>query len=203
MRQPHSGKSTKRLKRTALAALAAALATAAAAYASPGTSSTPAGPNSEPPAGAQTPLGRYGLHLADLTPAATLPGGETLDVATNSQGKCLLGEREGRPLSETCASTSGIARGEGITVNDECAPSGKQRMTIAGLAPENTTSVRLRISDGTSRSATVQNGTFGFEGTNPTSNGPYPTGVEWVSPSTSTPVAEWPVDGNQYCEPAE
>jgi hypothetical protein len=150
-------------------------------------------------------LGRFaradGLTPSDATPVFTLANGESVGVVENSAAKCLIRSLDGHS-DETCATTAEIAEGKGISVGDECGSAGKNLMEITGLAPDGTVSVRMKSSDGTAQTATVVDGTFKFDGTNPAQGAPYPTGVEWVASSGATiGSADLPVQGDDFCLP--
>lgn len=137
------------------------------------------------------------------TTVFTLADGEQFGVIEIAGQQCLIGRKDGNVVSATCADAAGIAEGNGITVNDECGSSGRNAMTVSGLAPEGATAVRLDMSDGTFRTAPAVHGGFAFEGTNPGPGERYPIGVEWVTQGARLPVAGWPVAGDQFCVPAE
>lgn len=94
--------------------------------------------------------------------------------------------------------------GQGIAVTDECSISGKNRMEIVGIAPEQASSVKLVYSDASSKTTPVVEGAFAFNGTNPGQSEPYPTAVEWLgSEGTNDGAASLPVVEDEFCLPAE
>jgi hypothetical protein len=142
-----------------------------------------------------------GLNPADAKHVFTLANGVSVGVVGNALSKCLIRTIDGR-TGDTCASTADIAEGHGISVGDECGTSGRNLMEITGLAPEGAVSVRLRSSDGTSKTTPVIDGAFRFDGTNPVQGAAYPIGVEWVAASgASMATAALPVEGDNFCLP--
>ena len=140
------------------------------------------------------------------SPPITVFAGSSHDarVSGDASERCLV-RGNGPRTTETCGTSADIDEGQTIGVSDECGSSGSNRMTITGLAPEGTHTVRLRFSDGSSKDTTVEAGAFIFEGTNPGTGDPYPTGVRWLgSGGTDLGTAELPVVGDQFCiEPPE
>ncbi len=125
-------------------------------------------------------------------------------VLGDASGRCLALVRAHRE-SSTCGSFAEIDEGQSIAVADECGSSGQNRMTISGLAPEGSETVRLRFSDESHLDTSVEAGAFVFQGTNPGAEDPYPVGVQWRgSGGTDLGSAELPVEGDRFCiEPPE
>jgi hypothetical protein len=175
-----------------------------AATSSPATDeSLSAAPVASVAPGPQRLLRADGAAAASAVPLFSLRNGDSVGLVVAGGSKCLVRTRGGKISGEQCAKDAGIGHTEGIAVTDECGAGGRQLMEITGLAPEGATSVRLTISDGGSRSTTVVDGAFKFDGTNPGPSDPYPTGVEWLEGAASHGSAELPVAGDQFCLPAE
>jgi hypothetical protein len=142
------------------------------------------------------------LNPAAATPVFALRDGREVSVVANSSAECLISKAGARIAGETCDTLAAIDEGKAISVTDECAASSQQLMEITGLAPEGVTSVRLESSDGSYQTATVVDGAFKFDGTNPAEGAPYPTGVAWIAgDGASVGTAQWPVEGDQFCIP--
>jgi hypothetical protein len=142
------------------------------------------------------------LNASEAKPLFTLANGQRVGLVSNATAKCLVLSFSSRFAGETCATTAEIAEGHGVSIADECATTGKNLMEITGLTPEGVLGVRLISSDGTSRSTSVVDGAFKFDGTNPVASGPYPMGVEWLgSDASRVGTAGLPVAGDQFCEP--
>jgi hypothetical protein len=148
--------------------------------------------------------GARALGLTGTSPQAvfTLQDGDAVGILRGSHDRCLERTHEGRPAGEVCAADAGLSSGEGISVSDECGTASDHEMEIIGLAPEGTSEVRLRYSDGSAASAPVQQGAFKFEGRNPASGERYPQGVEWLSAGTAVGGAGLPVRNAEFCLPA-
>jgi len=156
------------------------------------------------PPGPERLLRANGLNASNAVPVFSLENGDRVGLLTGANTKCLVRSLDGRVAGESCATTAGIAEGQGISVSDECSTSSKNLMEITGLAPEGTVQVRLNISDGTSQTVPVVSGAFKVDGTNPRPGDPYPTGVEWLgSDGSSGGSAPLPVVGDEFCLPAE
>ena len=87
-------------------------------------------------------------------------------------------------------------------MTDECGSAGNGLMEIVGIAPEGAAEVRLRFSDGSYSQEPVVEGTFKFDGQNPSQDAPYPTGVQWETGGIWGATAPLPVHGDEFCEPA-
>jgi hypothetical protein len=149
-------------------------------------------------------LRAYGFDAQNAVPVFTLANGQNVGLLIDAEAKCLLRTLNGRIAGETCGTDAAIPTGEAITVNDECGSAGNDLMEIIGLAPENASAVRLLISDGSSKTAPTEEGAFKFDGRNPASGQPYPTGVEWVgSDGAGVGTAPLPVSGDDFCPPAQ
>jgi hypothetical protein len=119
-------------------------------------------------------------------------------VVSNATGRCLV--RRGIAGGATCGTLAEVNRGETISVTDECGTSEADRMTISGLAPDGTATVRLARTDGSSEDSVVQAGAFLFEGTNPHAGEPYPDGVTWLNSSgAAIGSSALPVQGDRFC----
>jgi hypothetical protein len=145
----------------------------------------------------------YELRGAKAIPVFTLKNGEHVKVLKGRGVRCLLRTRHGRVSGEACASAAAVHGESAILVTDECGSSGENRMEITGLAPEDTTSVRLKESDGSSHVTSVVEGAFRFQGTNPGAVDPYPTEVQWLHNGTASGTSSLPVNGDEFCLPAE
>jgi hypothetical protein len=142
------------------------------------------------------------LDPAAASPVFALRNGEIVSVVASAAAKCLISKAGARTAGETCDTLAAIDEGKAISVTDECGASGHQLMEVTGLAPEGVMSVRLASSDGSYQTATVVNGSFKFDGTNPAQGAPYPTGVDWIaSDGASVGTAPLPVEGDQFCIP--
>jgi hypothetical protein len=177
-----------------LTGVVVALASGGLSPASPPVTSVGPGPGREARA--------FNLASASSQPVFSLRDGEEVAIRRRNGARCLMRTLAGRLAGEVCASDSGSASGEGINITDECGSSGDQLMEITGLAPEGVTSVRLLYSDGSSVSASVEEGAFKFEGQNPSPGERYPTGVEWLGAGGAVGAAGLPVHGDEYCLPA-
>ncbi len=145
-----------------------------------------------------------GAQAAPAQPVFTLRDGDQVAVVRGTGGRCLIRTRDGSPAGESCAADATAASaGEGIAVTDECGTAGDHLMEITGLAPEGVSQVALRYDDGSSRTTTVVDGAFRFEGTNPAPGEPYPVSVAWLSGESQTGSAALPVRGGQFCLPTE
>ena len=185
--------------------VAAALAVSGAGAYAAANSGTDAGPGERAATVAPGPerqLRASGLNSSEAKPLFSLANGERVGLVSNAATRCLVRSLGSRFAGETCATTAEIAEGDATSVGDECGSTGKNLMEITGLAPEGAVSVRLISSDGASRSTSVVDGAFKFDGTNPVAGGPYPTGLEWVrSDARGLGTAGLPVNGGQFCEP--
>jgi len=176
---------------------------------STGASTGPPAEPATPAALAATPSGPGRLLRADHVSAAnavpvfTLGNGQQVSVASSGKIRCLLRTVAGHLAGEACADTDINEGARSITVSDECAAGGQNRMEITGLAPEGTTTVRLDYTNDTHEDTTVLDGAFRFEGTNPAPGAAYPTGVEWLSNGVSGGSAPLPVKEDEFCLPAE
>jgi hypothetical protein len=185
-----------------LASAATAIGAYAAASAGSGTQPSPIESLRAGPAGPGAFARASGLDPAAATPVFTLRNGENVSVVANASAKCLVRKAGARTAGETCDTLAAIDEGKAISVSDECGASGHQLMEVTGLAPEGVASVRLVSSDGSYQTATVVNGSFKFDGTNPAQGAPYPTGVDWIkSDGASVGTAQLPVEGDQFCIP--
>jgi hypothetical protein len=178
-----------------------AVAAYAGAGSGPGSQSTPIQQLAETP-------GPGGLARANgLNPGAAifafpLRNGDTVSVVANATAKCLIRARGGVTAGETCNTLPAIDEGAAIDVTDECGTSGRNLMEVTGLAPEGVSAVHLNSSDGSHQTAAVVNGAFKFDGTNPSTGAPYPTGVSWLTGTGAVAAgAALPVHGNQFCIP--
>lgn len=198
----------RRLRTAALLAVTAAtlggLGDAYTAFAGRGaTTTTPAQAAARTTPGPKHLVRGYELRGATAVPVFTLENGEHVMVLKARGSRCLLRTRHGRPSGEACASTAGVHGESAIVVTDECGSSGENRMEITGLAAEGATSVRLKESDGNSRLTSVVEGAFRFQGTNPGAGDPYPTEVQWLHEGTASGTSGLPVNGDEFCLPAE
>jgi hypothetical protein len=154
------------------------------------------------PPGPERLLRANGLSASNAIPVFSLANGDSVGLLTGTNTKCLVRTIGGHVAGESCANAAGIVEGQAISVTDECGTSGKNLMEITGLAPEGTTQVRLKSSDGTSQIVSVVSGAFKVDGTNPGAGDPYPTGVEWVGNNgISGGSAPLPVKGGEFCLP--
>jgi hypothetical protein len=152
--------------------------------------------------GPERELRAYGLSGSEDAPVFTLADGQSVGVVSNGAASCLVRRSGAEWAGETCATTAAIAEGHGVSVSDECGSTGKNLMEIMGLAPEGVAAVVLLSSDGTSQRDTVLDGAFKFDGTNPATGGPYPTGVQWLgSNGSAVGTAPLPVNGEHFCLP--
>ncbi|MCW3017736.1 MAG: hypothetical protein JWN10_44 [Solirubrobacterales bacterium] len=194
-----------RKSRLVAGALTTALAVSGAGAYAAASSGTDAGPGEQAasvPPGPERQLRASGLKASEAQPLFSLANGERVGLVSNAATKCLVRSLGSRFAGETCATTAEIAEGHASLVGDECGSTGKNLMEITGLAPEGVLSVRLISSDGTFRTTAIVSGAFKFDGTNPVTGGPYPTGVEWVgSDGSRVGTAGLPVNGDQFCEP--
>jgi len=184
-----------------VAVLVAAIASGAAAYAlaDSGQSSPAEQLNANP--GPEPFLHASGVTASEAHPAFALQDGQTVSVIEKGSTRCLL-HGIGARTAGRCFSEAAITEGAAVTVYDECASSGRHLMEITGLVPPGTTAVRLSSSDGRSQDATVVDGAFKFEGTNPAAGAPYPTAVAWITSSgAATGSADLPVSAGQFCLP--
>jgi hypothetical protein len=171
--------------------------------------SRPAAPATAAQAAARTAPGPkhlirgFELRGAKSVPVFTLANGDHVKVLEARNARCLVRTRHGRLSGEACASSAGVHGGSAILVSDECGSSGENRMAITGLAPEGATSVRLKESDGASHLTSVVEGAFRFQGTNPGADDPYPIEVQWLHEGTATGSSALPVNGDEFCLPAE
>jgi hypothetical protein len=185
----------------ALASAAAAVGAFAVAGADSGAQPSPIESLRAGPGGPGVFARASDLNPAAATPVFALRDGRELSVVANASAKCLISKAGARAAGETCDTLAAIDEGKAISVTDECAASGHQLMEVTGLAPEGVTSVRLLSSDGGYQTATVVDGAFKFDGTNPAEGAPYPIGVAWIASGTSVGTAKWPVEGDQFCIP--
>jgi len=143
-----------------------------------------------------------GLNPTAATPAFALRNGDTVSVVANATARCLIRSRGTVTAGETCDTRAAVDEGAAIGVTDECGTSGRDLMEVAGLAPDGVAAVRLNSSEGSYQTAAVVDGAFKFDGTNPSPNGPYPTGVTWITGTGAVAGgAALPVHGNQFCIP--
>lgn len=185
-----------------LALAAAAVGVYAVASADSGTGASPIESLRAGPDGPGVFARASDLSPAAATPVFALRNGREVSVVANASAKCLISKAGARTAGETCDTLAAIDEGKAISVTDECVASSQQLMEVTGLAPEGVTSVRLVSSDGTYQTATVVDGAFRFDGTNPAEGAPYPTGVAWIaSDGASVGTAQWPVEGDQFCIP--
>jgi len=145
----------------------------------------------------------YGMSVTEGAEVFTLGNGARISVAETATAKCLFIAKDG-DVGETCDSNVAINEGKAIDVADECGSSGENRMEITGLAPNSAARVRLNLSDGPGGTTPVTDGAFKFDGANPASTAPYPTGVTWIA-SDGAPAGEaaLPVEGDKFCLPPE
>lgn len=187
---------------TAIALAASGVAALAASQTASHPASAPGEQAATVSPGPEREVRAYGLSPSEDKPLFTLANGRSVGIVSNVAAKCLMLSYDGQPAGETCATSAGIAEGQGISVSDECGTSGKNRMEITGLAPEGVVAVLLMSSAGTSQRTAVDDGAFKFDGTNPAQGGPYPTGIEWVGSNGSViGSASLPVDGDHFCLP--
>ncbi len=142
-----------------------------------------------------------GLALSNAVPVLSLKNGDVVSLLVGSGTKCLVRTTAGHIVGESCARETTLAAGQGISVSDECGTSGHNLMEIIGLAPEGATGVRLKNSDGTSKTTFVVDGAFKFDGTNPGPSEAFPVGVEWLESGVSG-AAGLPIVGDEFCLPA-
>jgi len=183
-----------------VALITAAIGVAAAAIALADTGGSPAEQIKANP-GPEAFLAADKVSASQAQAVFTLKNGQAVSVIDSGSSRCLL-HRIGSHTVGRCFSEAKVDEGEAITVADECGTSGKNLMEITGLAPAGATGARLAYSDGSSQDATIVDGAFKFEGTNPGQGDPYPTSVSWSGPSSATTSSSaLPVSAGQFCLP--
>ncbi|MGO9759897.1 MAG: hypothetical protein ACLP1Q_01370 [Solirubrobacteraceae bacterium] len=133
-----------------------------------------------------------GLNPANAQSAGTSSVVGELKIVRGNGVACVLHEEDDHCISEEL-----ISQGRDVSVHTGCGSSDRT-MAIYGVAPPQTTTVRISWTDGSSTEAELNNDVYVYDGTTPSGSGPYPTSLTWVGSSgaTNTP---FPLKPNQFC----
>jgi len=133
-----------------------------------------------------------GLNPANAQGAGTSSVIGALKIVRGNGVACVLHEE-----GDHCISEELINQGRDISVHTGCG-STNRTMAIYGVAPSQTTAVRIPWTNGSTTEATLDNGVYDYDGPTPSGSGPYPASLTWTGSSgaSSTP---FPLTPNQFC----
>jgi hypothetical protein len=153
-------------------------------------------------AGASHPQVRaFGLDPAAATFAFTAPDGSAVSVVADAQASCMLiGDH---PMDDHCNPTATIAAGQAFFIGNDCSVGDPQTMRIGGLAPDGSASVDVVYSSGPGLGASVTDGAYLIQSTNPVPGGPYPTSIAYLDANGGTVATQPITDGNDLCMTAQ
>jgi hypothetical protein len=133
-----------------------------------------------------------GLNPANAQSAGTSSVLGALKIVRGNGVACVLHEEEDHCISEEL-----ISQGRDVSVHTGCG-SADRTMTIYGVAPPQTTAIRISWTNGSTTEAALNNGVYVYDGATPSGSGPYPTDLTWVGSSGATST-QFPLQPSQFC----